>query len=269
MRRLHALTALVLFTLRRLFAGKRFVATAILLALPPLLELVILHVARRHGRGPGPTPAELFEGLSIAFATQLTPLLAGLIYGIALSGSEVEDGTAGYVLLGALPRGAVAVGQAVVSALGLAVLLAGSVAATFAVAQASAPGGSVGAADPALVGDFALAGAAALLPYVAVVTACGWLFRWGTAVSIALAILWEGALAAMPVKFAVYAVVNNARGILISLAPDLAGRMDYNVNWDFPGARGAATFIAVVTVVALATAAVAASRRNLARGEGG
>jgi len=254
----NAILGLSLFTLRRIAAGRRWVASGLILALGPALALLILRLR------PSADPLETFYSIMIALPTHLSPLLLALTYGIALTTSEVEDGTAGYVVLGALPRWVTAVVQVLVTWVGLSALVALSVVATYAITVATYDG-----LAPSLMAEYSLAGAAATLPYLAVVAACGTAFRRGIAVSVALAVIWEAALVRMPVRFAAYTIVNNVRALLIAHDPAVHGpNMDYAQNWAWPSAGEAATLLAVVTAVALAVAGAALSRRSLVRGDG-
>jgi hypothetical protein len=254
-----ALAGLALFTLRRIFAGRRWSAGAVILACSPLLALVVSLRSRD-------APVEVFDSIMIGIATYLPPLLLSLIYGIALTTSEIEDGTAGYVLLAALPRGVVALVEVLVTAAGLAALSAVSVAATYAVVRAAGAGPAPSVARAAWYA--ALAGAA-ILPLLASFVFCGFAFRRGIAVSVALAVLWEVVIVPMPVRFAPYTVTNSVRALVLHVVlggADPGQHLAYNGNWDFPSPGAAAVFLAAVTAAAAALAALAASRRSLARG---
>ena len=95
---LHAAIGFVGLTLRSLTGGKRAWAAAFLVLLPPffagLAALFGKHVE----------PINLFHGFIFEFSLWFVIYLLSLIYGIALTMGEIEDGTAGYLYLSAVPK---------------------------------------------------------------------------------------------------------------------------------------------------------------------
>src|SRR5205814_5159084 len=106
-----AAAGLARLTLRNLAAGKRSFAAAFLLLLPPLLALLIA------GLGKNTDGARVFQGIVFQFSLWFMVYLLALVFGIALTSGEIEDGTAGYLYLGALPKWMVVLIQAGVTAL--------------------------------------------------------------------------------------------------------------------------------------------------------
>ncbi|HVY61546.1 MAG TPA: hypothetical protein VHF22_07825 [Planctomycetota bacterium] len=259
---IHALVGLAGFTLRRIAAGRRVYAAAAVLALGPLVALLVS--LRSHD-----PPSELFQQVGVHIGAYLAPLLLALVYGIAITTSEVEDGTAGYVFLAALRREVVALVQVVVTGAGLAVLAAGSVAATWAIVRHVASEGPP--PSPALAVDLALAAGLACLPYLACVSFCGYAFRHGIAASVIFGVIGEVIPVAMPVRFALYTITNNVRAVIVATAlhGDASDVLEYSEHWawPWPSPGSALAYLAVVTVVALALAAAAAGRRRLVRGD--
>ncbi|RPH36053.1 MAG: hypothetical protein EHM91_16485, partial [Planctomycetota bacterium] len=85
-------------TLRSLVGGKRAWAAALLVLAPPLF----VALAALFGKNVQPLP--LFHGFVFYFSLWFVVYLLALIYGIALSIGEIEDGTAGYLYLSAVPK---------------------------------------------------------------------------------------------------------------------------------------------------------------------
>jgi hypothetical protein len=257
-----AIAGLAGFTLRRIAAGKRIYAALVVLALGPLVALLVS--LRSHE-----APTDLFGEIGILLGTYLAPLLLALIYGISITTSEIEDGTAGYVLLAALRREVVALVQILVTAAGVAALAAASVLVTWATIRRLAHEGPPPA--PALAVDLALAAALACLPYLAIVAFCGYAFRRGIAASVVFAVICEVMVVPLPVKFTLYTITTNVRAVIVATAlhGEAGDRFEYADAWTWPWpAPGAALgYLALITSIALALAMAAAARRRLARGE--
>ena len=89
---------LLMLTLRGLLTRRRSVLM-LLLALSPILVALLIRIA---GRPPDPARLELnvLDGLVVR---TILPLVA-LVFGTAAIGSELEDGTAVYLLVKPIPR---------------------------------------------------------------------------------------------------------------------------------------------------------------------
>jgi hypothetical protein len=253
---MNAIVALVLFTLRRVFTGKRVLAASIVLALAPLLAAVIC--------AAGEAPAEeVYHGLMIELVSWVAAMLLSLVYAIALTSSELEDGTGPYVLLAALPKWAVALVQIAVTAFGLTLMASVSVMATWVVVSLMGTGP---APDPVLLWRYSFATGAAVLAYLSVFTFWGYSFRRGYAVSIAVAVVWEAMVVRMPMKFAAYTITNNVRGLILSLAleGDPGTYFWYSRGfYDFPTYGQGALFLSVVVGLGLTAAMVTIMNRAL------
>jgi hypothetical protein len=262
-----AAIALFGFTLRRLAAGKRIVAALAISAVAPACEALLCAVPNR-------VDATHFYDIAWEMGCHLEPLLLALVYALALTTSEIEDGTAPYVLLAALPRGTVALVQVLATAFGTGAMLTLSMGATYLVDVIVFPSHYIGVALPFPAAVAACAGiaTAAVLAYLAVFTFTGIAFRRGIAASIGIAIIWEAIVAQMPLRASWYTVTNNVRALLDQvICENYGGAIGYAMPTleERPTAAGAAIFLAVVTGIGLALAMLAASRRPLARGETG
>jgi len=88
---LHAAVGFVGLTLRSLVGGKRAWAAAFLVLLPPFFA-GLAAIFGKHVE-----PLNLFHGFIFEFSLWFVIYLLSLIYGIALTMGEIEDGTAGYL----------------------------------------------------------------------------------------------------------------------------------------------------------------------------
>ncbi len=174
-----ALGALAEITLRGL-AGRRRLVLMILLAALPVIVAFLLRLAG--GRGDAP---EIIDALLIR---TVLPLVA-LVIGTAAIGSEIDDGTAVFVLLKPIPRWRTAlVKSAVASGLTLTlvvppVLLTGLLVAGF------------GSGGLATTFGYALATMAGGIAYACAFTALGAMTSRALIIGLGYVLLWEGALA--------------------------------------------------------------------------
>jgi len=253
-------------TLRNLAAGKRGWAAALLLLLPPLLALLIA------GAGKHPEAVKVYQGIVFQLSLWLVIYLLALIFGIALSSGEIEDGTVGYLYLGAVPRWLIVLLQAGVATAALTVLLFGSLLLT-ALASTLGEGGM-----PRLWHDVAvctLIGATGLLIALAFTMTCGLLFRsplGALAATVLPLFFWELMVTLMPIRFAAWTVTNNLRALLLSHL--FGGRrvqphFKYVVNFQLPEYGQAAMFLSVLAGFFLVTAMVAAMNRSIEGKEAG
>jgi len=104
-------------TARNLAGGKRLWAAAFLILVPPLFA-GIAAVAGKHVE-----PVNLFHGFLFEFSLWFVVYLLSLIYGIALTMGEIEDGTAGYLYLSAVPKWRIVLIQIGVTTLALTAAL--------------------------------------------------------------------------------------------------------------------------------------------------
>jgi ABC-2 type transport system permease protein len=171
--------ALAELTLRAL-AGRRRLLLMILLAALPAILAVVLRLAG--GRADAP---EIIDTLVIR---TVLPLVA-LVIGTAAIGSEIEDGTAVFLLVKPIPRWLTALVKiAVASALTILlvippVLLTGALVAGF------------DSANLAVTFGYALATMVGALAYVSGFAALGAITSRALLVGLGYVLLWEGALA--------------------------------------------------------------------------
>jgi ABC-type maltose transport system permease subunit len=240
-------------------AGKRVFALAILAMTSPALSLLVTVLAP----GPEGPPPLVFEHFMFILHQYLDLILVSLVYGVSLSSGEIEDGTIGYLVLGAMPRWMVALVQLVVTSAVLAgVMAVGVLAAHLA---CSLKGGEPEMALWRSVWSHGVVSLAGLLVYLSFFAACGYAFRRGTAVGVIAVLLWELMATMMPVKFAAYTVTNNLRVLWLYLYRDGVRDPFFNYvhNWELPTYGQASRFLAVLAALLLAAAMAALSRRGL------
>lgn len=171
--------ALAELTLRAL-AGRRRLVLMILLAALPAIVAIILRLAG--GRADAP---EIIDALVIR---TVLPLVA-LVIGTAAIGSEIDDGTAVFLLVKPIPRWLTALVKIVVAA-GLTLLLV--------VPPVLITGPLVAGFDGATMGTtvgYALAAMAGAIAYTAGFVALGAITSRALLVGLGYVLLWEGALA--------------------------------------------------------------------------
>jgi hypothetical protein len=229
-------------TARNLVGGKRMWAAAFLILVPPVFA-GIAAVVGKHVQ-----PVDLFHGFLFEFSLWFVVYLLSLIYGIALTMGEIEDGTAGYLYLSAVPKWRIVLIQIGVTTLALTAALFVNLALTGLAA-------SLGKEPiPHLWRDY----------YVT----CGLVFKTPTA-ALAGALIptffWEIMVTTWPMKFAGYTVTNNLRGLLLPLV--FEGRRGplyrYVRNFHLPDYGEAAMFLSILAGVFLITAMVAAMNRSI------
>jgi hypothetical protein len=258
----RAALGLVGLTLRNLAAGKRARAGAFLLLLPPLLALLMS--LSRTGREV--EALRVYQGVVFQFSLWFMIYLLALVFGLALSSGEIEDGTAGYLYLGALPRWLVVLLQATATVAALSLLLMASLGLT-ALAAGIGRGGI-----PRFwhyVGLCTLAGSAALTVAVSYTMTCGFVFRTplgALAAAVIPVFFWELMVTLLPIRFAAWTVTNNVRALLLPML--FEGRRvqplyNYVQNWRLPDYGEAATYLSVLSGLFLCTAMVAAMNRSI------
>ncbi|HSO29820.1 MAG TPA: ABC transporter permease [Candidatus Sulfomarinibacteraceae bacterium] len=176
-----AMGALVTVTLRGLLGRRRMLLMLLLAALPVLVGLVI-RVA-----GGSPNTAQILDALVIR---TVLPLVA-LIVGTAAIGSEIEDGTAVFLLVKPIARWRVALAKLAVAAGLTAALVMPPMVLT---------GILVGGLDGESLGTtfgFALAALIGGTAYAWAFTALGTITSRALIVGLAYTLLWEGVLAGL------------------------------------------------------------------------
>ncbi|MBI2931792.1 MAG: hypothetical protein HYY16_09085 [Planctomycetes bacterium] len=254
----RAAVALVEFTIRRVFSGKRISATLLLLMVAPAVAgaLAALGASR-----PGVAP--FFDQLTFHLSLHITLVLTAMVYGVALTSSEIEDGTAGYLFLTACPRWQVALAHVLVVSPILAILTGASIALTYAAATLS-PAGAPMAGPVVILADTLIAWIA-LTAYLAFFVFCGYAFKRNLAISVGTMLVWEFLLPMIPTKFATLTVTLNTRVLWLYLAQQgERGRWFRHLTGvDLPNYGQASMFLSVVVALFLTLAMITAMNRSV------
>jgi ABC-2 type transport system permease protein len=193
---------IVELTLRALLGRRRTVLLALLAALPVLVALL----ARISGRTPG--EATLFD----AMVRTVLPLVA-LVFGTSALGSELEDGTAVYVLAKPIRRSQVILAKAAV---------AGSLTGGLVVASTLGSGILAGGALATTVA-FAVAAAVAAFAYVALFLAASVFTGRALILGLIYTLVWEGALAGILEGTKQFSIREATLSLAAALAPTGSG----------------------------------------------
>lgn len=189
---------IVELTLRALLGRRRTVLLALLAALPVLVALL----ARVSGRTPG--EATLFD----AMVRTVLPLVA-LVFGTSALGSELEDGTAVYILAKPIRRSQVILAKAGV---------AGSLTGGLVVASTLGSGILAGGTLATTVG-FAVAAAIAAFAYVALFLAASVFTGRALILGLVYTLVWEGALAGILEGTRQFSIREATLSLAAALAP--------------------------------------------------
>lgn len=165
-------------TLRALLGRRRTVLLVLLAGLPVLVAVL----ARIGGQTPGEAP--LFD----ATVRTVLPLVA-LVFGTSALGSELEDGTAVYVLAKPIGRW-----QVILAKAGVAGSLTGGLVVASTLASAILAGGSSSGTLATAV-SFAAAAAIAAFAYVSLFLAASVFTSRALILGLIYTLVWEGALA--------------------------------------------------------------------------
>jgi ABC-2 type transport system permease protein len=176
-----AFGALVAVTLRGLLGRRRIVLMVVLAALPVLVGLLI-----RLGGGRSDAP-EILDSLVIR---TVLPLIA-LVIGTSTIGSEIEDGTAVFLLAKPIARWRIALAKLTVAAGLTAALTVPPIVVTGLLV------GGFGGASMATAFGFALAAIAGGTAYAVAFAALGVVTTRALIVGLGYTLLWEGVLAGL------------------------------------------------------------------------
>ncbi|HEX7896246.1 MAG TPA: hypothetical protein VF950_00605 [Planctomycetota bacterium] len=254
----RAAAALAILTLRNLGAGRRGWAALLLLSLGPVLA----GLGALFGRTD---PEDVLRHVAFHFTDWIAIQLLGLVVGLALTSGEIEDGTAGYLYLAALPKWLTVLVQIGTAWVALSTLLLASLALT---ALAAGLGGGLSARLFVDAARAALAGSAGLLVILCWTSACGLAFRTSVGALSAAALplfFWEFLVTHMPIRFAAWTVTNNVRGLLLQLIFDGSGGRAYKYvkNFSVPPYDRASMFLSATAGVLLLAAMTAAMNRSI------
>jgi ABC-2 type transport system permease protein len=223
--------ALTEVTMRGLLGRRRTILMLLLTAVPVVVALL----ARIGG---GRLDDALVPILELAVRTVL-PLTA-LVFGTSALGSEIEDGTAVYILAKPVPRWLIAVAKASVAGLLAAALTVGSTLLT---------GLLVGGADTTSLATtfaFAVAMTVASFAYAALFVALSLVTSRALIVGLIYTLVWEGILAGILEGTRVFSVREATLTVADALAPVAAG-----VDADLEASSG---FLLLVVVIAVSLA---------------
>ena len=178
---MRAFGAVVAVTLRGLLGRRRTLLMVLLAGLPVLVGLLI-----RIGGGRNDAP-EILDTLVIR---TVLPLVA-LVFGTAAIGSEIEDGTAVYLLAKPIPRWRTALAKLAVAAGLTAALTVPPIVLTTLLVE------GFGADPLATAFGFALAAIAGGTAYAVAFAALGVITSRALVVGLGYTLLWEGVLAGL------------------------------------------------------------------------
>ncbi len=224
------LVPLVTVTLRGLLSRRRFVLMLLLALIPLLIALLI----RLVGRPPDPErlAATLLNNLVLATILPLT----ALVFGTAAIGSEIEDGTAIYLLVKPISRVWI-VAAKLIAAAGLTIVLIVPIAVVSGLLVAGDQGGGAG-----LTMAFAAGLIVAAILYSAIFVALSVLTGRALIIGLVYTLVWEGLLAGLFDGTRVLSVRQYAIEIAALLDP--SGRI--NANLDAVTAVGMSVLVLVV-----------------------
>jgi ABC-2 type transport system permease protein len=205
---LDALDAILRLTLRLLLNRRRNILLILLALIPVLIALLV----RLAGRPPDPEriAISVLDGLVVR---TVLPLVA-LILGTAAIGSELEDGTAVYVLAKPVPRGAVVAAKLLAAGGLTAALIAPTGLVTGLVLSGDQGGGlqlSIAYAVASIVGSFL---------YAAVFLAASIATGRALIAGLIYTLLWEGLLAGLFTGSRAFSIREYTIGIAGLLDPD-------------------------------------------------
>ena len=201
-------------TFRGLLGRRRTILLLLLAALPVLVALLARIGGARLDDG-------LTEILELVVRTVL-PLTA-LVFGVSALGSEIDDGTAVFILAKPIPRWLVAVAKSVV---------AGTLAAALSVASTLATGFMIAGADPdglAVTVAFAVAIAVAAFAYAALFVALSVVTGRALFIGLVYTLVWEGVLAGILPGTRTFSIREATLAIAETLGP-AGARIDGDVE---------------------------------------
>lgn len=236
--------ALAELTLRAL-AGRRRLLLMVLLAALPAIVAIVIRLAGGRADVPG-----IVDALVIR---TVLPLVA-LVIGTAAIGSEIDDGTAVFLLAKPIPRWLTALVKIVVASLLTIVLVIPPVLLT---------GPLVAGFDGPTIGvtvGYALATIAGAIAYVAGFTALGAITSRALLVGLGYVLLWEGALAGILEGTRFLSVRQATLGVAAGLTGDAGRRAPIE-------ASAGAVILAFVTVVGVLATARALHRFQVRAGD--
>src|SRR5262245_51754211 len=202
---MSAIAPIVDVTARGLFGRRRILLLILLAALPVLIGLLIRVTGGR------PDPDRVLDTLVVRF---VMPLIA-LIVGTTVLGSEIDDGTAVYLLVKPVPRWRIVLAKAIVAAGLTAVLIVPAVIVTSVLLSRDDLATLVTAFTVACL----LGGSAYAIAFLALSTFTTRAFLIG----LAYVLIWEGVLAGLLEGTKFLSIRQATLGIVATLGVDLPG----------------------------------------------
>lgn len=193
-------------TIRQMMARRRVVGIVVIALLPVVLAIIL------HARNPADaTPRSVVSTIFLSLIVKTLLPLTALILGTGVFGSEIDDGTAVYLLAKPLARWRIV----------LTKLLVASVATALVTAPATAIAGliAIGAQDTdRLIAGFTAAVAAGSVLYCAVFVAISLRTRRALIAGLLYVILWEGLLSGLFAGTRLLSIQQYTLGIAGSIA---------------------------------------------------
>lgn len=237
-------SVVVEITFRQLL-GRRRAILMVVFALIPVAIAAIYQLTGGDSRPEEFTPG-LIDGLVVA---GLLPLVA-LVFATAALGSEIEDGTAVYLLAKPIPRLQIIVSKLVVSASITAVLVAASTFLASAIAMGSIDG------DRVVLG-FTIAVIAGSIVYSAIFVALSVVTTRALIIGLVYVFLWEGVVTSLFGG----TIILSVRSYTLAIADAIVAVSPRDFEADLDGAT------AIVAAVVVAVAATWYAGRRLRRFE--
>jgi len=224
-------------TARSVLSRRRTLLVLLFVAAPVLLALL----ARAVGADSEATPNVIAIALGDALILHVVLPIVALLFGTAVIGAEIDDGTIVYLLSKPVPRWEIVLAKLLVAEAVTLALLVPMTLATSLIVLAGAPG-----ADLEIVAGSTVAVAVGAIVYVAIFVAMSVLTSRALVLGLAYVLIWEGFLASL------FAGTRNlsVREYAVSIGGWIAGQ---NLADTEPIAVGFAAGLAVaVTVIAVA-----------------
>ena len=202
-----AIATIAEVTLRALLGRRRTILLLLLAGLP-----VVVGLLARIGGGRLDA-APILDGMLVRLVLPLT----ALVFGTAALGSELDDGTAVYILLKPVPRWQVVIAKVAVAGLLSAALVVGSSLLT---------GLLAGGAGPNSVGttlSVAVATGIAAFAYTALFVAVSAITSRALVFGLVYVLIWEGVLAGILEATKIVSVREATLGLASALAPSGSG----------------------------------------------
>lgn len=218
-------------TLRALL-GRRRTLLMLLLTLTPVLIAVLVRVA-----GRPPDPVQLSSDLLDTLVVGAILPLAALIFGTAALGSELDDGTAVYLLTKPIPRWQI-VAAKVTAAAGLTILFVVPAAIVSGLLIAGDQDGGV-----RITLAYAAGAIVAAVVYSTLFVALSTVTSRALIVGLIYALLWEGLLAGLFAGTRILSVREYALGIAATI--DGSGRIDAGLDTISAVGLAAVVFVAL------------------------